>query len=88
MSITAKQLEVLKAAPIEGGYILPLGGAFGRWMYEIGNQSVTRQVNALIKAGLMQTDAPPAGNGGNHPQRWKAKAVPTEAAKALLETQH
>jgi len=73
MAITAAQAEVLNAAPISGQYVLGLGNVPGRWMWFVGQQPVTRHVNALVKAGLLMTDAQPYN--GNHPVRRVATAA-------------
>lgn len=75
MAITAKQMEVLSAAPIRGSYVLPLGAGKGRWMWFIGQEPVTRQVNALLHEGLLKTDAEPVGDAGHHPKNKQAVAV-------------
>ena len=86
MTLTDKQRQVLQQAPINGVYLLPLGPGMGRWMWLCGDEPVTRQVNVLLRQGLLSTDAAPAGNASNHPpsEAWSAVAIRTDAGNAAL----
>jgi hypothetical protein len=84
LPITKLELDVLSAAPTEGEYVLPLGAGAGRWTYSVGNRSVTRQVNRLLKNGMMLTDAAPAGTAGDHPSSFRATVITTDAGRSAL----
>lgn len=77
--LTDLEKTVLESAPIKGFYVLGLGACAGRWTYDLNGKSVTRQVNRLIKRGLMATDAVTPGVAGYHPPCFSATALSIES---------
>lgn len=84
MALTAKQIEALKALPLMGQYSYPLGRGEGSPQFFVGDQSLTRTLNALSRVGLVEiADCPRLTTASGMMMRC-AEATLTDAGRAAL----